>query len=344
MPQIDEQALKNHIKEKLFLPVYFVYGQDAFLLQHYVSEIAKKSVDAAFYDTNYELIDGKKLDVDELSEKAEQLPFMSDRRCIVVKDFDAESATETQMGKLKELLSDPPPTCVMVFYNATVEFDYKRPGKFRSLITAINKTGATVDLPYKSQAALIKMLVSSSKKRGSILTDRAAAHLISRCGADLLVLQKELDKLCAYKRESEILAEDIDLLTTETLDATVWQMANAAAARDCDKALCLLDILIYNGSKPQELMPALISSYTDIYIAGCAIDNGMRAEDAAADFGYKDNVKFKLSNGAKTARNCGKKMLRAYLSILSDADIKMKSTSIDNRVIFEQMLVKLASA
>ena len=46
--QLNESAIKDQIKNQAFAPLYFIYGEEAYLKRYYVDKLAARAVDPAF--------------------------------------------------------------------------------------------------------------------------------------------------------------------------------------------------------------------------------------------------------------------------------------------------------
>ena len=75
-----------------------------------------------------------------------------------------KNATRQIWKKSKELIKNPPESCVLIFYLSNLDFNVKRPGKWGSFITAVNKTGITVNFKRKTNSELEKLLCSAAQK------------------------------------------------------------------------------------------------------------------------------------------------------------------------------------
>ena len=91
---------------------------------------------------------------------------------------------------------NPPESCVLIFYLSNLDFNVKRPGKWGSFITAVNKTGITVNFKRKTNSELEKLLCSAAQKRGCTLSKQNAAHILFLSGNDLQTLYNEIEKTC----------------------------------------------------------------------------------------------------------------------------------------------------
>ena len=109
---MEKAALKKQLKEKAFSRVYLLFGEEPWLVRHYASRIAKEAV-VALEEFNLQKFD-EEASVDQIAEAVEALPMMSERKCVLVRNYNAE-ANASQTAKMTELLADPPESCVLVF-------------------------------------------------------------------------------------------------------------------------------------------------------------------------------------------------------------------------------------
>ena len=156
----------------------------------------------------------------------------------------------------------------------------------------------------------------------------------------MTVIINELDKLCAYKRDGEILKEHIDTVVVKNVQARVFDLTKALTVGNCDLAMDILDTLIAMKEEPVNILGALVTPYVDMYRAKIYVIGGLRAEDAAKDFNYK-NKEFRLTNAARSTSKYSIAQLRKFLDVLNDADRLLKSTSVGGRLVLEQTITKL---
>ena len=156
---ITESELKKQIKEGRLQRVYFFYGEETYLSGHYAAQIAAKAVGgdelAAF---NLQKFDGRDCTMEELEDAAEALPLMAESKCVVVRDYDAAGGGAANQERLLRLVSDPPESCVLVFWQDAVEADVKKNAKWKAFAAAVEKKGACVEFRRKSTADIVKLL------------------------------------------------------------------------------------------------------------------------------------------------------------------------------------------
>ena len=336
MPEITESILKKQLKTNEIGQMYLIYGTESYLKHHYLSELLKKCVDKDFADFNFHSFDGRNVDIKEVALAAEALPMMSERTCVLIKDLVLSNLGESGKKELLSLVSDMPESCVLIICQLTAESDSKG---WREIINAFSKYGFTLKLDKMSRNELAGYVVKGAAKRGCEIDNRLADYFISNVGDNMNNVINELDKLCSYAN-GKIKKEDIDKVTVKTAEVRIFELSKNIVAGNCRVAFSILDSLIKQKEEPVSILATVIMSYVDMYRAKTAAAAGRRPEEAAAVFNYGKND-FRLKNGLRNASKMSVSDLRKSLDILAKADEKLKSASIDGRLILEETLTKL---
>ena len=76
-----------NIKDKNFEKIYLLYGKEHYLIDNAI-KLFRESLNESMIDFNLEIIDGKETTLDQLLSSIETLPFMDERKIVIVKDFE----------------------------------------------------------------------------------------------------------------------------------------------------------------------------------------------------------------------------------------------------------------
>ncbi len=340
MAQLKETELKKQIKEKAFAPLYFLYGEEKYLISHYAGALVDKVLGKNYSDFNFQSFDGGKAAIDEIADAVQALPMFAERKCVLVKDLNVEALNAGELGKLYQLLEELSETTVLVISQSTLEMDLKKSSKWKKFITAADKAGAAVLLEKRGEMALEKQLVQWAEKRGCTLTQINAGKIIELCGGDLLTLSNELEKLCAYAEGREITKEDIDLLVTKNLETTVFVLGNALMSGNYDRAYQQLDLLFYQKEEPVAVLAVLSSNYVNLYRAKAALESGEKTSVLSKDFDYKGRD-FLIRNAERDCKRFSIVQLRKSLLLLAQADLALKSGRAEPRTVLEELIGKM---
>lgn len=339
MPAINESELKLQIKGSAFSNLYFLYGEEKYLIKHYTRLLLKKIVPPDFADFNLHTYDGKGADLSEITYAAEALPMFSEYSCIHIKDLPVDSLNADASEKFEALISDIPETTVILISLPTLEVNMKS-AKGKKMLALIEKFGSAVCFTHAGASQLVRLIEKGARDRGCVFNASEANYLITLVGDDMTVILNELEKICAYKKDGTVTKTDIDSVVVKNVQARAFDLAKALTAGNCDAAMSILDTLFYMREEPISILGAIMTPYIDMYRAKVYISGGMRAEDASKDFNYK-NKEFRLTNGGRSASKYTVSQLRSFLEILSEADTLLKSSAVDGRLILEQTITKL---
>ena len=332
---MNEAQLKTALKEGLG-SVYVLYGEESYLVEQYARLIAKQAVgdpDDAF---NMHRFDGQTLAPEQLEEAVEALPLMAERTCVMVRDMDLAAHAE----RLTDILRQMPDTCVLVFWQMTVQPD-KRKKAWTTLLTEVESVGCVVEFARKTAGDVVKLLVSGAKRRGCVLSPDDARLMVEQAGNDLNLLLCELDKLVAVADGGVITREMIERLGTKNLEARVFDLSKAILQGRAKQAYELLHQLFVQREDPVPVLAVLSNAYADVYRAKIAIIGGATADSLAADIKSYKGKEFRLRNAARDAGRMSVGMLRDSLEILAQADNDLKFNSKDARVLLEQTVSRL---
>jgi DNA polymerase-3 subunit delta len=340
MPEITESSLKKQMEKADFSSLYFLYGEEKYLVNLYAQKLIAKAKGTAFEDFNLQRFDGGAASVDDIAAAAEALPFMAERKCVAVSDLNVGTLRAGELSKLEELISSVPSTTVLVIYLATIVPDVKKDKKWKKFIGIVNQTGCVLECRRRAGAELEKLLCRAAEKRGCALSRRNAGRIVGYSGNDLQTLYNELEKLCAFVQEGEITEQVIDRLVVKNLEAKVFDLSKAIVSGAYDRAYGILDLLFYQNEEPVSVLAVLSSAYLDLYRVRIAVQGGYAATEPAKHFDYA-RKEFRLTNAERDSRRLSVPVLRKSLSALLEADTALKSARGDRRVVMEKLIAKL---
>ncbi len=335
-----EEGLKKHLKPDSLLPVYILFGNDGYLKKLYCEKISKSisSTDDIF---NYAKFDSD-CDLQEVFDFTLQMPLMSDKKVSILCDFDFESANKTDFEKLCDLIKEVPDSCVLILWFDSLEFDSKKSAKFKKLVTlAENSGGIAACLDHRKIAELSSMLQDGAKKRGCTLDRTTAYYMVETIGDDINLLKNELIKLCNFSKEKPITKETIDEVCIKTVEASIYNLSKFILNCDTTKALSLLDELFFQRVEPIAVLYTISATFTDMFRVFSALDNNDSISSVKERYKYPKNKEFLVDNAARFVKSFDRKKLNLCLLALTDADKKLKSFSLDQRIVLEQLVIRL---
>ena len=340
MPEITESDLKKQIEKSDFSNLYFLYGEEKYLVGHYAQKLTDKAKGSTFEDFNFQRFDGENASMDEIAAAVEALPFMAERKCVVVSDLDVERLRVNELEKLEEILAGIPASTVLVLYLPTVTVDLKKDKKWKKFISFIGERGCIVQLKKRSNADLEKLLCTGAKKRSCELSRQNAGRIIGYSGNNMQTLLNELEKLCSFVGEGEISAQMIDQIVVKNLEARVYDLSRTILNGEYDKAYGILDLLFYQNEEPVSVLAVLSSAYVDMYRVRISMQCGCGVTEPAKYFDYA-RKEFRLTNAERDSKRFSTAMLRESLQALLAVDMALKGARGDRRITMEKLIARL---
>ncbi len=340
MARLNEASFKNQIKENSFSNVYMIFGNENYLKDFYIGRLKKKLVNPAFADFNLREYEGKDISIDDIIMDSQTVPMMSDYSLIIVRDYPLNKS-KADMEKLKEFFKELPESCIIIFWFDTITVELKKKDSpWQGIVKAFASAGDAVELNERSVPELISLIISSAKKRNCTIDNYAANYLIKTVGTDIQTIFNELEKLCAYVEGGKITCEIIDSVAVKSLQAKVFDISKFILAGNGDSAMSSLFTLFSQQEEPRFILPIIAGYYIDMYRVKCAKEAGKVPADIKEYFPYK-NREWIIDKASADASKIPLESLRNALDILSEADLKIKSSSVNDKVILEEAVAKL---
>lgn len=341
MPYLQDEDLFRQLKDNNIANMYFLYGQENYFIFQAVSHIKKRVVNESFEGFNLNYIDGEKIDLSKFEDMTDLLPMMADKRLIIIKDLDLDKFSKNDSKKFLEIVNNISETTVLLVYQDLISVNLKKSYKYKKFADIIAKNGVVCDFALKDKQTLKRKLCQRARKSYIQLDMETADILVERCSSSYMVLVNELDKLINYVGEGEITKKHIDECSIKSIDSSVFNLAKAILSNNYDKAYSLLDELLYLRQEPVAILSALSLVFADIYRAKCGVIASKSAQDIVTDFKYKRNRQFAVKNAIRDVKRFSASHIRYCIGVLYNADIQLKSSKLDNRLILEQMLGKM---
>lgn len=333
--------LKKQLKDGDFSPLYFIYGNEPYLKSYYTNELISKIIPKGAEDFNIHRFDERTPDINQLQDSIEGLPVFAERKCVIIKDMNADEIKQNDWEKLEKILQDIPPETIIIIHISSVETDFKKKGNWKTLLAIAQKQGLPVLIDHITTADLMKWIRKNFKKLGCEASDDVIRHLIGQVGSDMNSLNTEIEKISALAGEKAEI-KHIDMLVTKTLDSNVFQFAGALIRRDYNTSFKMLYELFEQKEEPIVIAAVLSKAFIDLYRIRITLDYGVDPLSLAKSFDYK-NKEFIIRNAVRDCKNISAKYLRKCLNLFIEADVSLKSSKMNNKIILEELIGKILS-
>jgi len=266
----------------------------------------------------------------------------------------ANSGGEEQ--RLLELLDRDLPEWDFFLLTAVQVDRRTRPYKRLEEVGAVLNLGLERDRYGKvSRESLLEFVNQRLRQAGKSLEPQAREMIFARAGDELRALQQELDKLLLYVGErSSIRAQDVEMIVADQGEGWIFDLTRALAERDAVAALSQLARLMSRGEHPLKLLGTIAGEARRLLSARQLIDGELRAVWRRG-MTYQQFQQSVLPQGAplitrspyadymcfQRAEHFSVPELRAYMDDIFDADLRLKSSGSQPRLVMEKLIFSM---
>ena len=321
-----------------------------FLIYHGEDELGRDEAVAALLaqadELNTSTYEGSETTVAALLGTVRSVPFLAERRTVVVKDLISHLAGRSEAGKvaleqLMDALPNLPPAAQLIMIERGKLDDKKAVVAKLLKLAHSHPNGALYEFsnPKDISEWIVKRAKSGYEAQ---ITPRAAYALSQVVGQDLRRADHELLKLASYVDGARPIDEDdVALLTPYVAEANVFKMIDALIEGRAKEAIRLLHTAL--DQDPNDLgfglFGLIVSQFRNLLLACEYLSGGGSPRDLPNVVGIKPFLADKVS---KQARAFKLAELEAVYKRLQRYDQDAKTGKIDMRLALDLFIVSLA--
>lgn len=321
------KSLNEDLKTGQFNKIYLLYGEEAYLKKQYKEKLRNAMLSPD--DTmNYAYYEGKGINVNEIIDLAETLPFFADRRLIIMEDTGLFKSASPELA---DYLKEMPDTTSIIF----IESEIDKRGK---LYKAVQNAGRAVELGRQDEATLIRWVASSIKRESKSVSEHTVRYFLAKVGTDMENIQKELEKLFCYAMgKDSITAEDVEAICTTQITNQIFDMVNAVADKQQKKALQYYYDLLALKEPPMRILFLLARQFKLLLEVKVMDQKGYGRKEIAEKTGINPFVVGKYQTQAKSFQT---KELRNIIEDSVETEECVKTGRLTDTLGVELFIVK----
>lgn len=329
MALIDAQKFYKDLERGAFASVYFLFGEEPYLLNQCVERFKYAVLNEGAVDFNYDLFYASDADVSRVSDAVETLPMMAARRLVILKE--AQELTEKEWTQLEPLVTSPVESAVFVIIAQRVD---KRKKTIRLLLD--KSDCVEFKKPYENE--IPRWIKYIAGNLGLTIADDAIHLLHKLVGNHLTELEAELVKLGDFigsPRRIEV--ADVAQAVSRSKEESVFDFTKAVGMNDRVKALEHLVHLMDQGQSEVGIV-SLVARHIRILLT---IKKGLAEGLSGAKLAHYAQVPpYFLESYLEQTREWSVRKLEQTLVVLSDTDRALKSSPLSSAIWLENMVLK----
>jgi DNA polymerase-3 subunit delta len=340
-------------------PGYVLAGDEIFLLDRCRAAVLKAFVPPDLRDFCLSDFDLTSTSIFEVLDRAQTPSLMAPFQVIFVRNVRqlyTRGAKKDEFAALDRYFKSPNPQAMLLFIadflripadTRRMELDDKN--RFERLTETLGAHCGMVELARVSEEDAMRWATAKAQESGGLrLEADAARELVDALGADMMLVSSELEKLLHYTSgRGRITLGDVETMVLSAKQRTLYELTDAISARDRVRALALLEGLLNSSDAGEDaaighlymlartfrqMLVILEKNVRDSRAIWQALWQGFRMPPFAADDLIRQARRYK-----------SRRELTRALRLVARADLELRSSPPDKRLVLERLVYELAS-
>ena len=339
-------------------PGYVLAGDEVFLLDRCRAAVLKGFVPPDLRDFCLSDLDLTTTSIFEVLDRAQTPSLMSPFQVIFIRNVRqlyTRGAKKEEFAALERYFRSPNPQAVLLFVADFVRIpsdarrmDMEDKNRYERLTETLGEHCGMVELARVSEEDAMRWVVSTAQEAGVRVEPDAARELVDALGADMMLASSELEKLLLYTSgRGRITLGDVETMVLAAKQRSLYELTDAISAHDRVRALALLQGLLNSSDAGEDaaighlymlartfrqMLVILEKNVRDSRAIWQALWQGFRIPPFAADDLIKQARRFK-----------NRRELTRALRLVARADLELRSSPPDKRLVLERLVYELAS-
>jgi len=336
--------------------LYILHGEDEFTRSVALAKFKAKLGDVTVVSLNTTVLDGRTLNLRSLMQACDALPFMSDRRLVIVENYWSKfeppkkrkpkewrprvsAADKTFIQELVEYLPHIPETTRLVFVEER-SLSKTNPA-FKALPSDKNLIYVKEFKPPR-EYDLQRWIEQRMRAKGGTISSQAAHELARFVGHDLRQLDHELEKLLAYADfQRQVTVSDVRKLVSATQTASIFALVDAIGLRRNRQAVHYLHQLLESGAAPLYLLSMIERQFRILLQVKELQARGVTVAQMQRKLGI--SKAFIIEKSLRQARNFSLARLESIYEHLAEVDQAIKTGQIGDVLALDLLVIELCA-
>jgi DNA polymerase-3 subunit delta len=339
-------------------PGYVLAGDEIFLLDRCRAAVQKAFVPPDLRDFCLSDLDLTQVSIFEVLDRAQTPSLMAPFQVIFVRNVRqlyTRGAKKEEFAALDRYFASPNPQALILFIADflripadTRRMDMDDKNRFERLTETLGAHCGMVELARVNEEDAMRWTVTKAHEAGLQMETDAARELVDALGADMMLVSSELEKLLLYTSgRGKITLGDVETMVLSAKQRTLYELTDAISARDRVRALALLQGLLNSSEAGEDaaighlymlartfrqMLVILEKNVRDSRAIWQALWQGFRMPPFAADDLIRQARRYK-----------SRRELTRALRLVARADVELRSSPPDKRLVLERLVYELAS-
>ena len=334
---------KNDLKS-----VYLLFGSEMYLKDKIIVKLKDSYIDKSLETLNYVNIDGKNTSHDDIINACETLPFMSEKKIVIVEDLplfksNSKDGSLNKEDVLSEYVTSVSESTCLIFIVKEEKIDNRK-----KIIKNIKKVGRVVELERLKNEDLDRWIIQEFKKQKKKINKNIVSYFLSglsyldrNTDKTLYDLENEINKVANYLGDrEEVTKADIDYTKPKSLENDIFKLIDYISQKNTSMAVEMFNEMILSGEATQLIMHMVIRQMRLLLTSKLLNEKGYSMKL----IGQKINVyhNFIIQKLLTQGKGFSSEELITGLKKCRDTDRDTKTGKVDAKLGMEMLIVELS--
>ncbi len=325
------KSIQEDIKTGNYKQAYLFFGEETYLKQQYKQKLLS-ALNPEGDTMNFSRYEGKGIQVREVIDLCETMPFFAEYRVILVEN---SGFFKNKCEELADYMKELPDYVRLLFVESEVD-------KRSRMYKAVKNCGRIVEFARQDEKSLMRWAAGILGREGRKITQRDMELLLTKTGTDMGNLRMELEKLITYTMGRDVVtAKDIeDVCTTQTANK-IFDMVRFVTERNQKRALELYYDLLTLREPPMRILFLLAKQFRQLLLTKKLTAEGISGQELSSRLGVPS---FVVRNLSSCARAYTVEELEGAVKDFVDAEEAVKTGQLGDVLSVELLIVKYSTA
>lgn len=332
MAIIDQNKFYKDLESGNVSPVYFIFGDEPFLIDQCVNRFKYGLLDENSFDFNYSLFYASDADVQSIKDTVETLPVFAQRRVVILKN--SHELKESEWNELESLFKNPVDSTVFVLFADKID---KRKKHFKNLIDT--SSALEFKKPYDNE---IPRWINYYASQYELKLTQGAVHRLHRLvGNNLSEIYAQLEKIKVYlDGATTVDVEHVNAVVSNSREESVFDFTKAVGQKDRVRALEQIVSLLDQGQNEIGIVNLLARHMRILLTVRTGMDQGIGGTKLA---NLANVSPYFIEEYCAQAKGWPVRKLEDSLVLLGETDKALKSSPLSSHIWLENMVLKSCS-
>ena len=345
------------VKARRLAPGYVFIGDEAFFRKRCREAILQHLVPAEVRELSLYELDLADVELQQVLDQARTPSLMAPLQVFFirgVKSLYGRGKHDAEFAAIKNYFKNPNPDAILIFVadHVSIPADVRRMEltdreRYERIRETLGEYCTVLEFAHVEENDAVKWALATADAEGVKLDSDAARELVDSLGADMMMVDNELEKLILFVGEKKrITLGEVETMVLAAKQRSFYELTDAISSRDRARALGVLDAILSAGDGDEaaighvymlsrtfrQMLVILERNVRDSRALWQALWQGFRIPPFAAEDVIRQARRYK-----------SRRELTAAIRRVARADLALRSNPASKRLVLENLVLDLTA-